>query len=170
MTDASRIWMPDTFFRNEKIGAFHTILQPNLYIRIYPDGTVLYSIRWSLLPGNAWKFHLICSFLCRVSLTASCSMDLALFPLDEQTCHLYIASCEWSIFYISIFWFSVLHIAVSEGPRPSNTNDKVDIFNIYHSLPRYTWFTWCICHFFYLMPFNPWNDPQNTNPTFFGVI
>ena len=45
MTDATRIWMPDTFFRNEKIGAFHTILQPNLYIRIFPDGTVLYSIR-----------------------------------------------------------------------------------------------------------------------------
>ena len=33
-------------------------------------------------------------FCCRVSLTASCSMDLALFPLDEQTCHLYIASCK----------------------------------------------------------------------------
>ena len=46
MTDASKIWMPDTFFRNEKIGSFHTILQPNLYIRIFPDGTVLYSIRW----------------------------------------------------------------------------------------------------------------------------
>ena len=45
MTDASKVWMPDTFFRNEKIGAFHTILQPNLYIRIFPDGTVLYSIR-----------------------------------------------------------------------------------------------------------------------------
>lgn len=45
MTDASKIWMPDTFFRNEKIGSFHTILQPNLYIRIFPDGTVLYSIR-----------------------------------------------------------------------------------------------------------------------------
>ena len=46
MTDASRIWMPDTFFRNEKFGSFHKILQPNLYIRIYPDGTILYSIRY----------------------------------------------------------------------------------------------------------------------------
>ena len=49
MTDATKVWMPDTFFRNEKIGAFHTILQPNLYIRIFPDGTVLYSIRYEEL-------------------------------------------------------------------------------------------------------------------------
>jgi len=76
MTDASKVWMPDTFFRNEKIGAFHTILQPNLYIRIFPDGTVLYSIR--------------------VSLTCACSMHLALFPLDEQTCHLFVASYGWT--------------------------------------------------------------------------
>ena len=38
--------MPDTFFRNEKIGQFHKILAPNLYIRVFPDGDVLYSIRW----------------------------------------------------------------------------------------------------------------------------
>ena len=38
--------MPDTFFRNEKEGAFHEVILPNLYIRIYPNGDVLYSIRW----------------------------------------------------------------------------------------------------------------------------
>lgn len=76
LTDASKIWMPDTFFRNEKIGSFHNILQPNLYIRIFPDGTVLYSIR--------------------VSLTCACSMHLALFPLDEQTCQLNVASYGWA--------------------------------------------------------------------------
>ena len=45
MTDASKVWMPDTFFRNEKIGRFHTILTPNLYVRVFPNGNVLYSIR-----------------------------------------------------------------------------------------------------------------------------
>ena len=45
LTDASKVWMPDTFFRNEKIGRFHTILTPNLYVRVFPDGDVLYSIR-----------------------------------------------------------------------------------------------------------------------------
>ena len=75
LTDVSKVWMPDTFFRNEKIGQFHNILTPNLYIRVYPDGDVLYSIR--------------------ISLTCFCSMYLALFPLDEQTCVLDIASCEF---------------------------------------------------------------------------
>ena len=74
LTDASKVWMPDTFFRNEKIGQFHNILTPNLYIRVFPDGDVLYSIR--------------------ISLTCFCSMYLALFPLDEQTCNLDIASCK----------------------------------------------------------------------------
>merc|ERR1719347_2465343 len=58
MTDAKKVWMPDTFFRNEKIGRFHNILTPNLYIRIHPNGDVLYSIRTSLI--------------------VTCSMDLSL--------------------------------------------------------------------------------------------
>ena len=40
-----QVWMPDTFFRNEKDGKFHDIIQPNLYVRVFPDGDVLYSIR-----------------------------------------------------------------------------------------------------------------------------
>ena len=77
MTDSSKVWMPDTFFRNEKIGRFHNILQPNLYVRVFPNGDVLYSIR--------------------VSLTCACSMHLALFPLDKQTCNLDVASCKYFI-------------------------------------------------------------------------
>ena len=146
MTDASRIWMPDTFFRNEKFGSFHTILQPNLYIRIFPDGNILYSIRYICMESQykaAWflfplilssykrrldqrksskifklqfknniqltkrqktmseiqkKIKSFCLMIfgwIRVSLTAACSMHLALFPLDEQVCHLYIASCKY---------------------------------------------------------------------------
>ena len=37
--------MPDAFFRNEKEGKFHNIIQPNLYVRVFPNGDVLYSIR-----------------------------------------------------------------------------------------------------------------------------
>ena len=49
MTDASMVWMPVTFFRNEKIGSFQTMLKPNLYIRIFPDGSIPYSIRWVII-------------------------------------------------------------------------------------------------------------------------
>ncbi len=62
MTEANRVWMPDTFFQvnelflkdffviqyffqNEKLGHFHNIIVPNVYIRIFPTGKVLYSIR-----------------------------------------------------------------------------------------------------------------------------
>ena len=42
--------MPDTFFRNEKEAKFHDIIQPNLYVRVFPNGDVLYSIRVSVTP------------------------------------------------------------------------------------------------------------------------
>ena len=32
---------------------------------------------------------------CRVSLICSCGMYLALFPFDEQTCNLDVASCKF---------------------------------------------------------------------------
>ena len=83
MTDSDKVWMPDTFFRNEKIGRFHNILQSNLYVRVFPNGDVLYSIR--------------------VSLTCACSMHLALFPLDKQTCNLDVASCKFPGFLMLHF-------------------------------------------------------------------
>lgn len=46
LTQANRVWMPDLFFSNEKEGHFHDIIMPNVYIRIFPNGSVLYSIRY----------------------------------------------------------------------------------------------------------------------------
>ena len=40
-----QVWVPDTFFRNEREGRFHNLLQPNLYLRIFPNGDILHSIR-----------------------------------------------------------------------------------------------------------------------------
>mgnify|MGYP001199513962 FL=1 len=45
MTTPDKVWMPDTFFQNEKTGHFHNIIVPNVYVRIFPNGKVLYSIR-----------------------------------------------------------------------------------------------------------------------------
>lgn len=45
MTDPTKVWMPDTFFRNEKEARKHEIIVPNVYVRIFPDGEILYSIR-----------------------------------------------------------------------------------------------------------------------------
>ena len=89
-----QVWMPDTFFRNEKDGKFHDIIQPNLYVRVFPDGDILYSIR--------------------VSLTLACPMNLKLFPLDTQTCHLTIASYGWTERDLQYIWKvgSILYILI----------------------------------------------------------
>ena len=46
LTDPTKVWMPDTFFRNEKEAKKHEIIVPNVYVRIYPNGDILYSIRF----------------------------------------------------------------------------------------------------------------------------
>ena len=43
--DLHRIWVPDLFFRNEKAGMLHDITVPNRLIRLWPNGTLLYSQR-----------------------------------------------------------------------------------------------------------------------------
>ncbi|XP_070157452.1 glycine receptor alpha 1 isoform X1 [Polyergus mexicanus] len=84
LTEASRVWMPDLFFSNEKEGHFHNIIMPNVYIRIFPHGSVLYSIR--------------------ISLTLSCPMNLKLYPLDRQVCSLRMASYGWTTNDLVFLW------------------------------------------------------------------
>ncbi|KAK8748668.1 hypothetical protein OTU49_015930, partial [Cherax quadricarinatus] len=84
LTETDKIWMPDLFFKNEKTGHFHDIILPNTYIRIFPDGDVLYSIR--------------------ISLTLSCPMDLKLYPLDTQLCELLMASYGWTTEDLVFLW------------------------------------------------------------------
>ncbi|KAK2576487.1 hypothetical protein KPH14_005815 [Odynerus spinipes] len=84
LTEANRVWMPDLFFANEKEGHFHNIIMPNVYIRIFPNGSVLYSIR--------------------ISLTLSCPMNLKLYPLDKQVCSLRMASYGWTTSDLVFLW------------------------------------------------------------------
>ncbi len=51
LTDPEKVWKPDTFFRNEKTGHFHAILVNNVYVRIFNNGDVLFSIRCSILEN-----------------------------------------------------------------------------------------------------------------------
>lgn len=76
LTDPDKVWMPDLFFSNEREGHFHNIIVPNVYVRIFPNGNVLYSIR--------------------ISLTLSCPMNLKLYPLDRQMCSLLMISYGWT--------------------------------------------------------------------------
>lgn len=42
-----KIWIPDTFFRNSKKADAHWITTPNRMLRIWNDGRVLYTLRYS---------------------------------------------------------------------------------------------------------------------------
>jgi len=43
-----RLWKPDTFFHNGKKSNLHTITVPNKFLRISPDGRILYSMRYTV--------------------------------------------------------------------------------------------------------------------------
>ncbi|XP_022834484.1 gamma-aminobutyric acid receptor subunit beta-like isoform X5 [Spodoptera litura] len=66
------IWVPDTFFVNEKQSYFHTATTSNEFIRIHHSGSITRSIR--------------------LTITASCPMNLQYFPMDRQLCHIEIES------------------------------------------------------------------------------
>lgn len=42
---ADLIWVPDTFFANEKTAYFHQATTPNTFLRISPEGSVFRSMR-----------------------------------------------------------------------------------------------------------------------------
>ncbi|CAG0905099.1 unnamed protein product, partial [Darwinula stevensoni] len=70
----NRIWVPDTFFANEKQSYPHTATTSNELLRISSDGSIYRAIR--------------------LTITAGCPMDLRFFPMDRQLCSIEIESCE----------------------------------------------------------------------------
>ena len=46
-----KIWTPDTFIVNSVKGNRHDIVEPNNYLRIFPDGRVLYSERYVFIQS-----------------------------------------------------------------------------------------------------------------------
>ena len=82
--DTSLIWSPDLFFSNSIDGHKHELLSKNEVVRIFPDGSVMYSARITL--------HLICP------------MDLIYFPMDKQTCSIKIASYGYTTENLVFLW------------------------------------------------------------------
>lgn len=42
------LWVPDTFIVDSKKSFLHDITVENRLIRIFPNGTVLYALRWEI--------------------------------------------------------------------------------------------------------------------------
>ncbi|XP_054274839.1 gamma-aminobutyric acid receptor subunit beta-like isoform X5 [Macrosteles quadrilineatus] len=80
------IWVPDTFFVNEKQSYFHVATTSNEFIRVHHSGSITRSIR--------------------LTITASCPMNLQYFPMDRQLCHIEIESFGYTMRDIRYKWNS----------------------------------------------------------------
>lgn len=81
---ADKIWLPDTFFANEKTATFHKATTENTFIRVGSNGRVYRSIR--------------------LTVTCSCPMDLQYFPMDRQRCKIEIESYGYNTRDINYRW------------------------------------------------------------------
>ncbi|KAH9491111.1 hypothetical protein DERF_015846 [Dermatophagoides farinae] len=81
---SEKIWVPDTFFANEKAAQFHMATTPNTFIRIKSNGDVFLSMR--------------------LTVTSSCPMNLQYFPMDRQSCTIEVESYGYSMADIQYKW------------------------------------------------------------------
>lgn len=87
------IWKPDLFFANEKGANFHDVTTDNKLLRIFKDGTVLYSIRFGALPAEVHPVRLIvfCPFSAR---NCSWAAETVIVPSQEAARRqLYLETC-----------------------------------------------------------------------------
>ncbi|ELU16044.1 hypothetical protein CAPTEDRAFT_3682 [Capitella teleta] len=83
------VWVPDTFFRNEKRADFHQITVPNRLMNL--DRT-----------GHVW-------YVTKISAALSCPMQLHSYPMDTQICPLMFESFGYTM---DIMYFSWLDTPV----------------------------------------------------------
>ncbi|XP_058483971.1 gamma-aminobutyric acid receptor subunit beta-2-like [Solea solea] len=118
---ADQLWVPDTYFLNDKKSFVHGVTVKNRMIRLHPDGTVLYGLR--------------------ITTTAACMMDLRRYPLDEQNCTLEIESYGYTTDDIEFHWRgghnAVTGVDKIELPQFSIVDHKLTSKNVVFSTGSY---------------------------------
>lgn len=97
------IWKPDTFFSNEIEGHFHEITQPNVLVRVFPDGRIMHSLR--------------------LTMTLACPMNLKNYPFDRQICSVVLGSYAHTTEDIIYKWSE-------ENPLQVSRNLHIRKFNL----------------------------------------
>lgn len=92
------IWQPDGFFVNGRKGFLHTISQPNMLMRIYPNGDIYFSQR--------------------LTVQLTCSMDLMNFPMDVQVCPVKLESYAFLTDEVKFRWMESMNNSDSEQVNP----------------------------------------------------
>ncbi|KAK7077118.1 hypothetical protein SK128_010597 [Halocaridina rubra] len=108
IVNPKKAWLPDAFFKNS-ITTQHESVYPESYLRVSPNGDLIYSTR--------------------LSVNLKCPMDLARFPHDTQKCVMSVASYGYTKRDLIFEWKSEQDIEVSEnlqGGRFSLDNYSTD--------------------------------------------
>ncbi|OQV15780.1 Glutamate-gated chloride channel [Hypsibius exemplaris] len=82
--DPEKIWTPDLFFQNEREGHAHSLMAPNVLLRLYRNGDIMKSSR--------------------ITLTLACPMDFHFFPMDRQVCEIRLASYGFTKDDLDLQW------------------------------------------------------------------
>ncbi|XP_075241059.1 glycine receptor subunit alpha-4-like [Convolutriloba macropyga] len=92
-----RIWTPDTYFPDSLSADKQDVMTPNVLLRLFPDGKILYSAR--------------------VTIFAKCPMKLHYFPMDMQVCKLLVECYGYTTKDLILQW---------DDPRPAPLNGGGD--------------------------------------------
>ncbi|KAF4798915.1 Gamma-aminobutyric acid receptor subunit beta-2 [Turdus rufiventris] len=140
---ADQLWVPDTYFLNDKKSFVHGVTVKNRMIRLHPDGTVLYGLR----EDEVVYREKIEDIKKRITTTAACMMDLRRYPLDEQNCTLEIESsnknaqemrgaskcCKCNVFMLEVVYVAVVKTEFSGDEKEEKetngyTTDDIEFY------------------------------------------
>ncbi|CAK5012644.1 unnamed protein product [Meloidogyne enterolobii] len=79
-----KLWSPNSCFINSKVAQIHNSPFQNIFLMLYPNGTL-------------WVNY-------RVRIKGPCAMDLTNFPMDIQTCHLIYESFNYNNQEVRMRW------------------------------------------------------------------
>ncbi|KAM6980889.1 gamma-aminobutyric acid receptor subunit alpha-4 [Aplochiton taeniatus] len=96
----TKVWTPDTFFRNGKRSVAHNMTAPNRLFRIMKNGTILYTMR--------------------LTINAGCPMKLVDFPMDGHACPLKFGSYAYPKTEMIYTWTKGPQHSVEVPPESSS--------------------------------------------------
>uniref|UniRef100_H2ZZI4 Gamma-aminobutyric acid type A receptor subunit alpha4 n=1 Tax=Latimeria chalumnae TaxID=7897 RepID=H2ZZI4_LATCH len=102
----TKVWTPDTFFRNGKKSVSHNMTAPNKLFRIMRNGTILYTMR--------------------LTIRAECPMRLVDFPMDGHACPLKFGSYAYPKSEMIYTWTKGPEKSV-EVPKESSSLVQYDL-------------------------------------------
>ncbi|XP_061706153.1 gamma-aminobutyric acid receptor subunit beta-like isoform X2 [Cydia pomonella] len=108
---ADKIWVPDTFFANDKNSFLHDVTERNKLVRLGGDGSITYGMRFTA--------------------TLACMMDLHYYPLDSQNCTVEIEN-GYTVSDVVMYWKETPVRGVEDAELPQftilghETNDRIE--------------------------------------------